>query len=181
MSRDTSGDYTAPNSSWNPAIEGQAAGADDWNKLLDDIVAALSQSIAANGVTSTTATIPFAYGISVAPGSVGAPAVQITGDTTNTGIYAPGKGQLAFLCSGSNVLGLSAATGLTVSQAATFSNSLSATANASLAGASGSLGFYGSAGSTRPTVSGAKGGNAALGSLISALAELGLIADATSA
>lgn len=42
-------------------------------------------------------------------------------------------------------------------------------------------GFFGAAPVTKPTVSGAKGGNAALGSLLSALASLGLITDGTSA
>lgn len=179
MSRDPSGAYTAPSSSWNPAIDGQQASSTDWNGLLDSLEAALTGSIAASGVTPTTALIPFAYGVSVAPGSITSPAVQITSDPA-TGFYAPGTGQLAFLCSGANVLGLSS-TGVAVSQPATFANSVTAAANASLAGASSTLGFYGSAGTTRPTVSGAKGGDAALGSLIGALAALGLIVDATSA
>lgn len=42
-------------------------------------------------------------------------------------------------------------------------------------------GFYGAAAVAKPTVTGAKGGNAALGSLISALVSLGLITDTTSA
>lgn len=44
-----------------------------------------------------------------------------------------------------------------------------------------SLGFYGASGAVRQTVSGAKGGNAALGSLIAALAALNLISDTTTA
>jgi len=43
------------------------------------------------------------------------------------------------------------------------------------------IGFNGTAPITRPTVSGAKGGNAALGSLLSALAAYGLVTDSTSA
>jgi hypothetical protein len=42
------------------------------------------------------------------------------------------------------------------------------------------LGFFGAAPASKPTVSGSKGGNAALGSLITALAALGLITDGTS-
>jgi hypothetical protein len=42
------------------------------------------------------------------------------------------------------------------------------------------LGFYGATPVTRPTVTGSKGGNAALASLIAALANLGLIIDSTS-
>jgi hypothetical protein len=44
---------------------------------------------------------------------------------------------------------------------------------------SNAIGFYGSAPAAQPTVTGAKGGNAALASLLSALAGLGLIVDST--
>lgn len=43
------------------------------------------------------------------------------------------------------------------------------------------LGFYGATAVTKPSVTGSRGGNAALGSLISALAALGLITDSTTA
>jgi hypothetical protein len=43
------------------------------------------------------------------------------------------------------------------------------------------LGFYGMAPSAKPTVTGSKGGNAALASLIAALANLGLITDSSTA
>ncbi|MFD4572112.1 hypothetical protein ACFWNK_01725 [Streptomyces sp. NPDC058417] len=43
------------------------------------------------------------------------------------------------------------------------------------------LGFYGATAVAKPTVSGSRGGNAALGSLISALASLGLVTDGTTA
>ncbi len=43
------------------------------------------------------------------------------------------------------------------------------------------LGFYGTTGIVKPSVSGSRGGNAALASLISALAALGLVTDSTSA
>ena len=45
----------------------------------------------------------------------------------------------------------------------------------------GNLGFFGSAAVAKPTVSGAKGGNVALGSLMAALSSLGLITDSTTA
>jgi hypothetical protein len=179
MPRNGSGTYAAPGSSWNPGIDGQSATTADWNALLADLAQALTLSTASDGETPTTALIPFAYGIGVEPGSITSPAIQITGDPT-TGIYAPAAGRLALACAGSNVLELSAS-GLTAAQAATFSNTLTASANAQIAGAGATLGFYGAAGTARPTVSGAKGGNAALGALIGALAQLGLIRDATSA
>lgn len=50
-----------------------------------------------------------------------------------------------------------------------------------LNGASNTLGFHGATPVAKQTVAGAKGGNAALGSLITALATLGLITDGTSA
>jgi hypothetical protein len=179
--RNGSGTYAAPSSSWNPGIDGQSATTTDWNALLADLAQALSLSIASDGETPTTGRIPFAYGTSVAPGSIGSPAIQITGDPT-TGIYAPAAGQLGFICSGGNVLTLaSAAITVPSTVTTTLNGPLAAAGNASLAGAAATLGFYGSAGATRPTLSGAKGGNAALGSLISALAALGLIVDGTSA
>lgn len=45
----------------------------------------------------------------------------------------------------------------------------------------GAVGFFGAGGITRPTVSGSRGGNAALASLITSLAQLGLITDSTTA
>lgn len=181
MSRNGSGAYVPPSSSWNPATDGQSATSSDWNGLLGDIADAISDSIAADGQTPTTALVPFAYGIGVAPGSITSPAIQITSDPT-TGLYAPSSGQLGFLCSGGNVLTLSTSA-LTVPSGVglTLNGAVTANGNAQLAGASSTLGFYGSAGTTKPTITGAKGGNAALGSLISALAALGLIVDATSA
>lgn len=43
------------------------------------------------------------------------------------------------------------------------------------------MGFYAATPVAKPTVSGAKGSNAALGSLLTALANLGLITDSSSA
>jgi hypothetical protein len=52
MSR-TTGTYTAPSSSWNPAVEGTAVDETDWNALLDDIEAALTESVYTGGLGST--------------------------------------------------------------------------------------------------------------------------------
>jgi hypothetical protein len=179
--RDGSGTYDAPASSWNPGIDGQPAATADWNALLADLASALSNSIAADGETPTTKIIPFAYGIGINAGSITSPAVQVTGDPT-TGIYAPAAGQLGFICSGTNVLTLSS-TAITVPSGVTttFNGTITGAGNASIAGATSTLGFYGATGTAKPTISGAKGGNAALGSLIAALVSLGLITDATSA
>ena len=45
----------------------------------------------------------------------------------------------------------------------------------------GNVGFYGTAPAAKPTVSGSRGGNAALDSLLTALAGLGLITNSTTA
>lgn len=44
MPRDVSGTYTAPTSSWNPAVQGTTVDEDDWNDLLGDIETALTNS-----------------------------------------------------------------------------------------------------------------------------------------
>ena len=51
MARNGNGTYTPPPSSWNPAINGNAATAPDWNTLLQDIANALTQSLATDGQT----------------------------------------------------------------------------------------------------------------------------------
>jgi hypothetical protein len=48
-----------------------------------------------------------------------------------------------------------------------------------VSGSGGTLGFYGATPALKPTVAGSKGANAALGSLITALATLGLVTDTT--
>lgn len=45
----------------------------------------------------------------------------------------------------------------------------------------GSVGFFGSGGTTRPTITGSRGGNAALANLLTALSNMGLITDSTTA
>ena len=37
MSRNSSGTYTAPSNSWNPAVEGTAIEESDWNSILTDV------------------------------------------------------------------------------------------------------------------------------------------------
>lgn len=52
--------------------------------------------------------------------------------------------------------------------------------NVTVAGAGQDLGFYGSSGGGKPTVTGSRGGNAALASLLTELETLGLITDGSS-
>jgi hypothetical protein len=63
----------------------------------------------------------------------------------------------------------------TYSAAQTFSD------NVTLGGSGKQVGFYGTTPASKPTVSGSRGGNEALESLLTALATLGLITDSTSA
>lgn len=63
MARNGSGTYQAPSNSFNPAVVDTTIDQDDWNTLLADLETALSDSIARNGETATTAVVPFASGI----------------------------------------------------------------------------------------------------------------------
>jgi hypothetical protein len=54
MARDGNGTYSAPVNTWNPAISGVLATAGDWQQLLNDIVAALTQSVSRDGQTPMT-------------------------------------------------------------------------------------------------------------------------------
>jgi len=73
-------------------------------------------------------------------------------------------------------VGAALGTGLTLSEAWAQS-----TKSIQVASAGGRVGFLGTAPIARPTVSGAKGGNAALASLLTALASYGLVTDSSTA
>lgn len=81
MARNGSGTYTAPANSVNPAVGGTTIDATDFNALVDDLETALSDSIARNGETSTTAVIPFASGIK---------ADTVAENSSNTGVTVDG-------------------------------------------------------------------------------------------
>jgi hypothetical protein len=49
----TTGTYAAPASTWNPAVEGTAVDETDWNTLLEDMEAALTESVYTAGLGST--------------------------------------------------------------------------------------------------------------------------------
>lgn len=59
MSRDSSGTYTAPSSSVNPAVEGTTIDETDFNALVDDIETALTDSLDRTGKGKITAHIDF--------------------------------------------------------------------------------------------------------------------------
>lgn len=108
MPRNGSGTYVPPTNSWNPAVDGTPIQSSAWAAQLTDLSAALTQSIAKDGQTTTSAIIPFGQGVSLNAGTVAAPALTFTADT-DTGFYRVGA----------NVLGLSAGGVLVLSAAST--------------------------------------------------------------
>jgi len=62
LPRNGSGTYTAPANSFNPAVPATTIASADFNTLLADMETGLSESIARDGQTATTAAIPFAGG-----------------------------------------------------------------------------------------------------------------------
>lgn len=54
MSRDGNGVYSLPVNSWNPAVDGNAATTVDWQALIDDVAAAITQSVSSDGQTPMT-------------------------------------------------------------------------------------------------------------------------------
>lgn len=133
MSRNGSGQYVPPASTWNPATPDTVILSDDWNTLLADMAVALTQSIASDGQTPTAAIIPFTQGISIAQGSVTVPSLSVIGDV-DTGFYSPAANQIA-LATGGVAGALFTSTGLTVPIALTVGG------NASIAGALGVTGL----------------------------------------
>lgn len=80
MPRNSSGNYQAPASSWSPAINGALAAAGDWNALLADISAALTDSVSRGGNGSLTANLNMGNNkiVSLSPGVGAGQAVEWT-------------------------------------------------------------------------------------------------------
>jgi hypothetical protein len=70
---------------------------------MDGFATGLTTAICKDGQTTATARIPFAVGLQLAVGSVGAPAVNFTADT-NTGMYSPGTGLIGLASGGTERL-----------------------------------------------------------------------------
>jgi len=58
MSRNGSGTYSLPVNSWNPATNGTPATAADYQALINDIAAAITQSLSKDGQTAMTGNLP---------------------------------------------------------------------------------------------------------------------------
>ncbi len=76
------GVYSAPSSSWNPAVAATTIDATDWIALLADISSALSLCITKDGQQTTTGTIPFATAVTMAQ------TLAVTGNVTFAGTLA---------------------------------------------------------------------------------------------
>lgn len=96
----SAGTYTAPASSWNPAVNGASATLADWNALLSDLSNALTQSLSLDGQSTPSANLPMGgfkftgLGAGTATGnsvrweqlfSQGAPATLSSATTTDIG------------------------------------------------------------------------------------------------
>ncbi|WP_191057844.1 phage tail protein [Geminicoccus harenae] len=96
MPRNGAGGYEPPSNSWNPAVELTDIDPADFNELLQDLIQAISQSLAADGQTPATARIAFALGIALSAGSTGNTAIQRTG-YPDTGITFPDEDGMALV------------------------------------------------------------------------------------
>jgi parallel beta-helix repeat protein len=132
-------------------------------------------------------------------GAVSSPAYSFT-SATNTGMYRTGGGNIAFAVNGEiqgaihaasgavnyPVLRGSSTTGVTIFPEGTGANVTMAlhgkgTSGAQIAATGQPIGFIGTTPVAKQTVSGSRGGNAALESLLTALSNYGLVTDSTTA
>jgi microcystin-dependent protein len=88
---------------------------------------AISQSLANDGQTTASATIPFAQGISVSNGLISTPSIAVIGDL-DTGWYFPGANQAALVCGGIAILTANT-TGVTFPLAVTFGGNQTVSGN----------------------------------------------------
>lgn len=65
MSRNGSGTFIPVSGSWNPAVGGTTISSTDWAALLSDLASGLTTSIAVDGQTPLTASIPFVFGATI--------------------------------------------------------------------------------------------------------------------
>ena len=135
MSYNGSGTFVI-NSTGQPVVTGTVISSSTFNSLTADLGTGLSTAITKDGQTTTTAKIPFAQGISAAvasnfaAGTVGAPSIYLSTDTT-TGLYRIGANNVGFAVSGVKLLDLgSALVGIT--GALTVSTTLNVTGVATL-------------------------------------------------
>lgn len=132
MSFNGSGTFVI-NSSGQPVVTNTVISSTAFNALTADLGTGLSTTITKDGQTTTTAKIPFAFGLSAAAasnfpaGTVAAPGLYLSTDT-GTGLYRIGANNDGFAVSGAKVLDI-ASTGLGVTGTLTSTgNAIFATA-----------------------------------------------------
>jgi len=135
MSYNGSGTFVI-NSTGQPVVTGTVISSSTFNAFTADIGTGLSTAITKNGQTTTTALIPFAFGISAgvsssfAAGTVAAPSIYLATDT-GTGFYRIGANNNGYSVSGTKLLDFSSAL-LAVTGAGTFSTTLGVTGTSTL-------------------------------------------------
>lgn len=139
MPRNGSGTYAPPSNTFNPATPDTTILSEDWNAILADLVLAMSQSIASDGQTVTSASIPFAQGLLIPNGLVTAPGLAIIG-SPSTGFYSPAADQMAVAADGVQValfttIGLTLPLGLTIGDNASIAGNLTVGGNTTLGNA----------------------------------------------
>lgn len=87
MPRNGAGTYNPPASTWNPGVNGVTATTADFNGLLTDMSAAITQSVSADGQTPMTGNLPMGNNkiTGVAPGTATTDAVNLSQVNSNAG------------------------------------------------------------------------------------------------
>ncbi len=140
-----SGTYSAPASSWNPAVDNTDIDANDWIALLADLTTALSTCVLKDGTQTPTANIPmggFKF-TGLAAGSASGNSLryeQVNGVVTTAGdtLYASGAGALARLAVGAAKTRLAVNSGATAPEWVADTQNTVVTAAGDLLQASGS-------------------------------------------
>lgn len=96
MPRNGSGQYNPLTNTWNPPVNGVLATGSDFQAQLNDISAAISQSVSKDGQTPMTASFPMGNNsiVGIASGTAAAPSISPINDT-NTGVYFPAADTVA--------------------------------------------------------------------------------------
>lgn len=101
MPRNGSGQYNPLTNTWNPPVTGVLATGADFQAQLNDISAAITQSVSKDGQTPMTASLPMGNNsiVGIASGTETSPSISANGDT-NTGVYFPAADTVAIATGG---------------------------------------------------------------------------------
>jgi len=104
MPRNGSGQYNPLTNTWNPPVTGVLATGADFQAQLNDISAAITQSLSKDGQTPMSASLPLGNNsiVGIAAGTAAAPSISPNGDT-NTGLYFPAADTVGVAVGGANV------------------------------------------------------------------------------